>query len=67
VIPRTVHKDLDKPGEYRQFSLLALFPRQTLEGAPRFIHLGTQFLREYQAQVALDCSSMGSQGRLIIP
>lgn len=48
---------------YREFSLLVLLPRDDPEDAPPFIHLGAQFLVEYQAHVFLD----GAPGRLVIP
>jgi hypothetical protein len=54
-------------GPYREFSLLALFPRHDLEDAPPFIYLGTQFLLEYRAELRLDCSSPTAEGRLLIP
>jgi hypothetical protein len=57
----------EEPGRYREFSLLVLLPRQDLEGAPPYIHLGTQFLLEYRARVVLDCSSAVIPGHLIIP
>jgi hypothetical protein len=57
----------ENPGAYHQFSLLVLLPRDELEDAPPFVHLGTQFLLEYQAQVVLDSSSLSNTGRLVIP
>lgn len=57
----------DEPGVYRDFSLLALLPREELEDAPPFIHLGAQFLLEYQVQIQLDWSSLHSVGKLLIP
>jgi hypothetical protein len=55
------------PGQYRELSLLALLPRQDLEDAPPFILIGTQFLLEHEARIELDCSSVKSRGRLVIP
>jgi hypothetical protein len=55
------------PGSHREFSLLVLLPEQELEDASPLIHLGTQFLLEYHADVHLDCSSSAGQGRLVIP
>jgi hypothetical protein len=55
------------PGTYREFSLLALFPRGDLDDAPPFVQLGTQFLLENRAKLHLDCSSPSRGGRLIIP
>jgi hypothetical protein len=60
----------ENPGQYRDFSLLALLPRDDLTDAPPFAHLGVQFLLEYQAQLLLDCSSgaPGSvNGKIVIP
>jgi hypothetical protein len=60
----------ENPGQHRDFPLLALLPRDDLADAPPFIHLGTQFLLEYRAQVTLDCSPgtpVASSGRLLIP
>jgi len=57
-------------GLHRDFSLLVLLPKEDLPDAPPFIHLGTQFLMEYCAQVFLDCSSgnpAASSGQLLIP
>jgi len=55
------------PGSHREFSLLALLPEEELEDASPLIHLGTQFLLEYQAHVHLDCSSIAGSGRLVLP
>jgi hypothetical protein len=54
-------------GSYREFSLLALFPRRDLEGTPPFVHLGTRFLLDCRAELSLDCSSPAGEGRLVIP
>ncbi len=56
----------ENPGQYRDFSLVVLLPKRDVDGAPPFIHLGTQFLLEYQAKVILDGSPSRS-GQLIIP
>jgi hypothetical protein len=57
----------ETPGTYREFLLLALFPRREVEDGPPFIQLGTQFLLEYGAELHLDCSPPISEGRLVIP
>jgi hypothetical protein len=54
-------------GSYRKFSVLALLPQDEPPDSSTLIHLGTQFLLEYQAQVHLDCSSIQGRGRLVIP
>src|SRR3712207_260841 len=41
-------------GQFRDFSLLALLPRDEVPDAPPFIHLGMQFLLEYRGQLHLD-------------
>jgi hypothetical protein len=50
----------------RSFSLLVLLPDQDLDDAPPLVHLGDQFLVEYQVQVALDGASP-VRGQLVIP
>jgi hypothetical protein len=55
------------PGQYRELSLLVLLPTLDLEDSSPFIHPGTQFLVEHRAQLFLDCSSPGSQGRMVNP
>jgi hypothetical protein len=57
----------EEPGRFREFSLLALLPRDEPEDAPPFVHLGAQFLLEHRARLVLDCSSASRPGRLIIP
>jgi hypothetical protein len=57
----------ENPGEFREFSLLVLLPKEDLEDAPPYIFLGAQFLLEYQAQVHLDCSAASNPGQLVIP
>jgi hypothetical protein len=55
---------LEEIGPYREFSLLALFPRKDIEDAPPFVQLGTQFLLEYRAEFH---SSSKGEGKLLIP
>jgi hypothetical protein len=50
----------------REFSLLALLPRDELTDAPPFIHLGSQFLVEYQGTLLLSGRPPQS-GMLLIP
>jgi hypothetical protein len=60
----------EEPGVYRGFSLLALLPRDDLAEAPPFVHLGTQFLLEYRAQLGIDNSSgvaASSTARVVFP
>jgi hypothetical protein len=57
----------ENPGEYREFSLLVLLPQRELKDAPPFIHLGTQSLLEYGAQVFIDGSSISLPGKISIP
>jgi hypothetical protein len=52
---------------YREFSMLVLLPKNDLEEAAPFIHLGAQFLLESQAQLVLDVSSASNFGQLVIP
>jgi hypothetical protein len=58
---------LEAARPYREFALLAIFPRHDLEDAPPFVQLGTQFFLEHRAELLLDCSSPTREGRLIIP
>jgi hypothetical protein len=58
---------LEGPAPLRSFPLLALFPREDIEDAPPFVHLGTQFLLEHRAELHLDCSSPTGEGRLVFP
>jgi hypothetical protein len=44
-------------GSYRSFSILVLLPKDDLQDAPPFIHVGAQFLLEHQARVMLDGGS----------
>ncbi|MCI0458967.1 MAG: hypothetical protein L0Z62_18570 [Gemmataceae bacterium] len=57
----------ENPGELRELALLTLLPKQDLEAAPPYIQLGTQFLIEYNAQLALDASTLHAGGQLVIP
>jgi hypothetical protein len=60
----------ENPGQYRDFSLLALLARDELTDAPPFIHLGSQFLLEYGVQVLLNHvpgSPATCSGQLTIP
>jgi hypothetical protein len=57
----------ENPGEYREFALLALFPKQDVEDAPPYVHLGMQFLLKQKGQVFLDCSTPATEGRLVLP
>src|SRR5260370_3847358 len=52
---------LEGTGPYREFSLLALFPRHDIEDAPPFVPLGTQVLLVYRAELHLDCSTSPAQ------
>jgi hypothetical protein len=56
----------ETPGLMREFSLLTLFPRAELTGAPPYIFLGIQFFHEYRGQIAID-GAPGGTGKLIIP
>jgi hypothetical protein len=58
---------LEGPAPLRSFPLLALFPRQDIEDAPPFVHLGTQFLLEHRAKLSLNASSPTGVGRLVFP
>lgn len=53
-------------GQFRTFSLLALFPQQEIPDALPYIQLGAQFILEYRVQVILDTTAAGSS-RLVIP
>jgi hypothetical protein len=50
----------ENPGQLRSFSTLVLLPQLELTDAPPFVHLGTQFLIEHQAEVFLDGRPGGS-------
>ena len=54
------------PRIYRNLSLLVLLPKDDLPDAPPFVHLGTQFLMEYQTQILLNCGP-ATTGELHIP
>jgi hypothetical protein len=56
----------DNPGQYRSFSLLTLIPQTEPIDAPPFIHLGAQFLLQYQVQVSLDANPTG-KSQMVIP
>jgi hypothetical protein len=49
----------------RPFRLLALLPLQEVEGVPRLLRLGAEFLYSHRAEVHLSTSPC--EGRLIIP
>jgi hypothetical protein len=51
----------EQVGQYREFSLLALLPRDDLKEAPPFVHLGAQFLVEYRGRLFLECASTSNQ------
>jgi hypothetical protein len=57
----------ETPGQYREFSLLALLPNKDLREAPPFIRLGTQFVLEHRIKVLVDGASPEIPGRFIIP
>lgn len=47
----------EEPGQYRDFSLLALFPTDDLPHVVPYVLLGMQFFVEHRLQLTIDCSS----------